>query len=288
MPEEVASAAPPAEEQAPSAPEAAETQEGESERDGNEWLRETAQGLIYSRPLDTAARSQQLSDARAELNRGRRGKGTEEKPPEASDKPQTEEASASSEPPPSAREADDQEFQRRVQAEVDRREAVRRQRDQAQQERVLRQTNPTEYARLKEQQEAAQQQGNSVFTALQSISRQFDDATVKPLMDALPSDEVRNEMLKDSGHGIPGRKEIVTRAIERLKKLAYEEGFTKGKESAGKSLRKSSAFRKEILAELRGSDEEDEPDVALANGSVDGSSFDMNDWMRSVTGRRNR
>jgi hypothetical protein len=282
-------AAPPAEEQAPSAPAPAEETADQSETpDGNNWLRETAQGLIYSRPLDTAQRSKELEDARAELRRGRRNKGTEGDSPKAEREPDApNEAEPEQEPPSSSRESDDQEFQRKVQAEVDRREAVRRQRDAAQQERNLRQQDPTAYARLKEQQEQQAASATSLTNALQTLSRQFDDATVTPLMQALPSDDIRNEVLKDAGHGLPGRKEIVTRALKALRKAAYDEGLAKGKETAQKSLRRSSAFRKELLSELRG--EEDEPEVALGNGTAgSGEDWDMNDWMRGQVFGRGR
>jgi hypothetical protein len=290
--ETAAPAAPPAEEQAPSAPAPAEETADQSEPpDGNNWLRETAQGLIYSRPLDTAQRSKELDEARAELRRGRRNKGTEGDAPKAEREPDApNEAEPEPEPPSSPRESrdgDDQEFQRKVQAEVDRREAVRRQREAAQQERTLRQQDPTAYARLKEQQEAQAASATSLTNALQTLSRQFDDATVTPLMQALASDDIRNEVLKDAGHGLPGRKEIVTRALKALKKAAYDEGLAKGKETAQKSLRRSSAFRKELLSELRG--EEDEPEVALGNGTAgSGEDWDMNDWMRGQVFGRGR
>src|SRR5215831_16415324 len=70
MPEE-APAAPAAEaESAPSpAPAQAEAQEAPN---GNDWLRDSVEGSLYSRTLDTSSLRQQREDARAELRRGRR------------------------------------------------------------------------------------------------------------------------------------------------------------------------------------------------------------------------
>lgn len=285
MPEETA--APPAEPTEGAAPSAAEggAPEPDDRPDPNAWIRQTAQGLIYSRPLDTAAdKSKQWDEANAELRRYRRN-GKEETPqPSERDQAQPE----PKEEPPSPKVDGDQEFQRRVQAEVDRREALRAQRNKQQQERELRRTNPTEYAKLKEQEEAQEGQAGALSRALVTLSQQFDDATVTPLMQALKTDDERNECLKDAGHGLPGRKEIVTRAIERLRKSSYDEGYAKGKTDAEKGVRRSnSSLRKELLAELRA--EDDEPELVPGNGRGNGSSeVDMNDWMRAALGRRTR
>jgi hypothetical protein len=169
-----------------------------------------------------------------------------------------------------------------VQAEVDRRDAVRRQRAQQQQERELRQKDPQAYAQLKEQQDQQQNAAGGLSDALMLLSKQFDDAAITPLVKAL-DEKVRETVLKDPGHGIEGRRTIVTRAVEALKKAAYDEGFAKGKESAQKTLRRSTAFRKELLTELRG--EEDEPELAPASGNGVGGDWSMNDWMRAMTGR---
>jgi hypothetical protein len=84
-------------------------------------------------------------------------------------------------------------------------------------------------------------------------------------------------------HGIPQRKLLVTEGLAALKKAAYEEGLAKGREEARRTLRKNPSFRKELLSELRG--EEDEPDLAPANGSSRDTDWDMNSWMRQMTGR---
>lgn len=282
MPEEATAAPPAAEEQAPSAPATTDESQQSEQPDGNNWLRETAQGLIYSRPLDTAKRSEEWADANAELRRGRRN-GKEDKPSEEAKDGTPKEV----EPPSSAREADDAEFNRRVQAEVDRREAVRRQRAETQYERDLRQKDPQAYAKYKEQQERQNANSGALSNALRALSSEFDDAAVKPVMDAL-SEETRNTILGKAVnvHGVAQRKLLVSEGVKALQKAAYDDGFAKGKESAQKSLRRSSSFRKELLSELRG--EEDEPENVLANGNPGGGDWDMNDWMRQMTGRRGR
>jgi hypothetical protein len=285
MPEETAQEAPPTTEApAPSPPDAADA---DDKADGNQWLRETAQGLIYSRPLETAKRSDEWAEADAELRRGRKGAKEEGTRPEGEgeSKPAPPAAPEPKESEPSPREGDDRDFERRVQAEVDRREAVRRQRADTQQEQRLRRENPQEYARLKEEQESAAQRAAGLTGALKQLTDSFDEASIRPLLEALP-EPTRNAVLSKAAnaHGLEQRKLLAKEGIAALKQSAYDEGFAKGKESAQKSLRKSSSFRNEMLSELRGA--EDEPEVALANGTAGGGGdWDMNDWMRAMTGR---
>jgi hypothetical protein len=283
MPETESPAPPTEEAPAPSAPEATESDGDKAS--GNEWLRETAQGLIYSRPLDSAKGSSEWADANAELRRGRRNGNVREDTKEETrpDGEGDDEATPRDEPRPSE-EKDDAEFSRRVQAEVDRREAVRRQRAESQQEARLRRENPQEYARLKEQQEQQNTAAGALTNALATLANQFDDAAVKPLMDELDEKARSTILSKAAGvHGVPQRKLLVTEGVAALKKAAYEEGLAKGREEARRTLRRNPSFRKELLSELRG--EEDEPELAPSNGSSRDTDWDMNSWMRQMTGR---
>jgi hypothetical protein len=286
MPEEAAAPAtqeaPPTDSPAPEAE--AEQSAGAS---GNDWFREQISGRVVAPAESRGSRNRQWDDANAELRRGRAKRDddaaadpeTDEEAPKADEQPKEPEKSASR-----PERDEDEEFQRRVQAEVDRREAVRTQRAEAQKERELRRTNPAEYAKYKEQQEANSVHIDSLMGSLKMLSSQFDDAAITPLVSALP-EEARAEVLKEPGHGIDGRKEIVRRSIEALKKASYDEGVKAGKNQAQKSLRRNPSFRKELISEIR--DAEDEPELAASNGSVGGrgDDWDMNDWMRSMTGR---
>jgi hypothetical protein len=291
MPEETEA---PATQEAPAtdAPAEADGAEQESARSGSDWFREQISGRSTAPVESKPSRNRQWDEANAELRRGR-GKRDEDaaeagesdaEAPEADQQPKERESAASR-----PERDDDEAFQRQVQAEVDRREAVRNQRAESQRERELRRTNPQEYAKYKEQQEANSAHIESLMGSLKMLSGQFDDAAITPLVTALPETE-RAKVLNDPGHGIDGRKEIVRRSIEALKKTSYDEGVKAGKNQAQKSLRQSPAFRKELLSEIRG--EDDEPELAASNGTVNGNGgggdWDMNDWMRSVTGRSSR
>jgi len=276
MPEETTTAPAPEAPEAPPADGAADEHDGE--QSPNNWFRETALGLT-ARPLEVTDRKQQWDEANAELRRGRRDR--KEPDADAQEKPAQPDQKAD-EATASRTERDERDFERQVQAEVDRREAVRRQRAESQRERDLRQTNPEEYAKYKEQQEQANLANQNVANTLRSMATMFDDAAITPLVQSL-DEKVRESVLKDAGHGMDGRKTIVERAIKALKQASHDEGYAKGKAEAQKSLRRSSAFRKELLTELR--DGEDEPELAPSSGTAGGNDWDMNDWMRAMTGR---
>lgn len=288
MPEEIqqstAEAPAPDTEPAPSPPAESGEQEGGTSQ-GNSWLRETAQGLIYSRPLDTAKRNEEWSEANAELRRGRKGKA-EDKPSEEGAESAPETQPGEKPEPPSPEESGDKEFERKVQAEVDRREQVRRQRADVQMEERLRRENPTEYARYKEQQAQNNLAANTLASTLRKLSGDFDEAAIKPLMDSL-SDTERNLVLSKAAntHGIPQRKVLVEEGLKAFKKAAYEEGLKKGRDEARSGLRRSKQFRDELMSEIRGADEE--PEHVLANGTArQDHDWDMNDWMRIQLGKR--
>ena len=157
-----------------------------------------------------------------------------------------------------------------------------------QNEERLRRENPTEYAKYKEQQAQQVNAANTLQSTLKQLSQDFDEAAVRPLMDAL-EESTRNDILSKAAsvHGIPQRKVLVEEGVKALKKAAYDEGYKKGQEAAQKNLRRSRSFRDELMSELRGAEEE--PEHVVANGTAGGDrDWDMNDWMRSMSGRRSR
>ena len=189
-------------------------------------------------------------------------------------------------PSPWSPPASPEEEARRVQAEVDRR-AARAQKQQAQQtraqqralleqqEREARQTDVYKATELREQLDAmaAQEQ----FVA--GLVGAYDQSTLDPLVGALPEPE-RAALLSDAPTGMEGRKALVEKAVASIK--------AQGAREAEARLRKSAAFRKQVLADwrrgLHGDDDApDEPELvsgAGTNGHRGGPS--MNDWLRSA------
>jgi hypothetical protein len=193
--------------------------------------------------------------------------------------PETPDAAPSPWAPPASRE----EEERRVQAEVDRR-AARAQKAQAQQtraqqravleqqEREARQTDVYKATELREQLDAmaAQEQ----FVA--GLVGAYDQSTLDPLVSSLPEAE-RGALLQDAPTGMEGRKALVEKAVQAIK--------AQGAREAEARLRKSAAFRKQVLADWRRGlhGEEDAPDEPELVGGTNGhrSGPTMNDWLRA-------
>lgn len=182
--------------------------------------------------------------------------------------------------PPTSKE----EEERRIQAEVDRR-AARAQRQQAeqgrltraqqlalleQQEREARQTDVYQAAQLRDQLDAHRQQEEFVH----GMVRAYDAVSLDPLVLALPEGE-REAFLQDVPPGLDGRKALVERAIDRIKAHARAEAEAK--------LKRSGAFRKQVLAEWRQTPAEDggddEPELVNGTGGHR-PGLSMNAWLR--------
>lgn len=141
-----------------------------------------------------------------------------------------------------------EELDRRVQAETDRRESKRAQVAREAERKRLRDEDPWAYAeqdRLSEQTAEADGQIGSLFA---NIGTQHDRYTLDPLIDVLPAAE-RDRILKieGAGTGLDGRKLIVNESLKSLEKHWKAEGA----KDAEAKLRRNSAFRKQLLAEIR-------------------------------------
>ena len=141
-----------------------------------------------------------------------------------------------------------EELDRRVQAETDRREAKRLQTANAERRRKLRDEDPFAYAdedRKSEQLGTANQQVTDFFG---NISREHDKVSLDPLVMSLPDAERKRILgLEGAGVGLDGRKLVVTEALKSLERHWKAEG----KKEAEASLRRNPAFRKQILGESR-------------------------------------
>ena len=155
-----------------------------------------------------------------------------------------------------------EELDRRVQAEADRREARRAQAQRAQARRELRDTDPWQYA---EQERAEEQQSltqGQIQGFLQTIGVEHDRVSIDPLFLALPkAEQQRIQNLEGAGRGLQGRRLVVTETIKALEKHWKAEGA----KDAENKLRRNQAFRKQLLAEARG--EGTDPDVLPAISS---------------------
>lgn len=159
-----------------------------------------------------------------------------------------------------------EEFNRAVQAETDRRlEKWNREQARARQEReekALRQNDPYAYAKLMEEREAEntrlQQQLEATTTFATGQVRQYDTMVLDPLLSAL-SDGERKRILTNVPAGIPGRGQVASEAIKTLRREAHAQGMA----SARKALMQDQAFIKEVLARYGGIRQEPDSNPAM-------------------------
>jgi hypothetical protein len=161
-----------------------------------------------------------------------------------------------------------EELDRRVQAEADRREYKRQADARAQQRKQLRDTDPWAYAEEERKAEEAAQSDQSVAKWFQGLSSEHDRVAIDPLIETLPPRE-RERILKmdGAGQGLKGRKLVVTEAMKSLEKHWKAEG----EKAAERKLRSNAAFRKQVLAESRGQTVEPELLPAMSASEADQS-----------------
>lgn len=197
---------------------------------------------------------------------------------------------------------------RRVQAEVDRREAKRK-RDQAvadkqtqdqqtraaqraEQERLdaLAREDPYQFAEESLAQKQANERAEQFSTLLRNTATEFDRHLLDPVMTLLPAQE-QQRILGQGVHGLEGRSAAMQEGLRTLQARWQTEGSQRARADLLKTadqdpeirqrLLANPAVRKQLLAELRGSDED--PDVIESRPSGDRGRGDMNSFLRRAT-----
>lgn len=186
-----------------------------------------------------------------------------------------------------------EEFERRLQAETDRRLAKQKKEDEEraarEREVELRRTNPFEYARLMEAKEQELEASREETKRLSEVvSKQlffYDRNVLDVFVGALPESE-RKKVIADA-EGIEGRKATATQTLKALRSSWLAEG----RASAKAELMKDQTFIKEILARYGASTPE--PAAApvavrpAASDAAEDTNARMNSWMReSAKGSR--
>ena len=155
-----------------------------------------------------------------------------------------------------------EELERRIQAETDRREAKRATDIRRQARRELRDKDPWAYAEQDRQEEQAADQTAGVQSFFANVGSAHDRVSIDPLVEALPKPEVERIMkLQGAGVGLEGRKLVVREALKSLEKHWKAEGAR----DAEAKLRRNSAFRKQVLNEGRAT--VSEPDLLPGTAS---------------------
>ena len=174
-----------------------------------------------------------------------------------------------------------EELERRVQSETDRREAQRAARARQDERKRLRDEDPWAYAAQDREAEQQQNQSQGLTEFFANVGTQHDRIAIDPLMEALPQKERQRIMgIEGAGKGLDGRKLVVSEALKSLEKHWKAEGE---KEAEGK-LRRNSAFRKQVLSEARGNISE--PDLLPAFSGPSPADKQMSDIFREYYGWR--
>lgn len=141
-----------------------------------------------------------------------------------------------------------EELDRRVQSETDRREYRRQQAAQEAERRRLRDEDPWAYAEQDRTAEQAAQANGQISTLFSQIGTAHDQHTLDPLVMQLPDAERQRILgLQGAGLGLAGRKLIVEEGLKALEKHWKAEGA----KEAESRLRRNPAFRKQVLGETR-------------------------------------
>lgn len=183
--------------------------------------------------------------------------------------------------PTAQRTITDDELQRLIQSEVDRREARRNKELRDAERRRLRDEDPWQYAEQERQQEQVLQQDTQLTEALQGIAQIHDSIALVPMLELLDTKEQeRIKSLPGAGVGIDGRKLLATETLKSLEKHWRAEGA----KDAEAKLRRNQSFRKQVLAEFNGGSGEPEqvPNGSYAQPRT--SSQEVNDMLRKQLG----
>jgi hypothetical protein len=155
-----------------------------------------------------------------------------------------------------------EELDRRVQAETDRREAKRAQEARARARKELRDSDPWQYAEQERQEEQLGQTNEQLVQFFSNVGTEHDRYAIDPVVELLPQTERERIMkMENAGRGLEGRKLVVKESLKALEKQWKAEGA----KDAERKLRSNPAFRKQVLSEIRGSTVE--PDLLPSYGS---------------------
>lgn len=188
-----------------------------------------------------------------------------------------------------------QRIQRAAQAEADRRDAKRQQeaeqRRQLEERRRLRREDPFQYAQndeeteqaLLKQQADAQEKLAERMALLGQAGSQYDRAILDPIVAAVPEAERKRILsLDNAGLGLEGRKLLASESLKALE----AHWKAQGAREAEQKLRRNPAFRKQVLAELRG--QHPEPELLLGTPDGNGHDDNVSDILRASIGYQRR
>jgi hypothetical protein len=170
-----------------------------------------------------------------------------------------------------------EELDKRIQAETDRREAKRANEARAAERRRLRDEDPWAYAEQERQAEKVAEVDGQVTGTLTNIGATHDRYTLDPLVEMLPDAEKKRILgIEGAGVGLDGRKLIVNESLKALEKHWRADEATK----AESRLRRNPAFRKQLLNEVRTGITPEPEFVPSGNGSGGNANGSVSNLLR--------
>jgi hypothetical protein len=176
------------------------------------------------------------------------------------------------------------ELEERINAEGNRREALRLAKDERTRRKLVRDSDPLQYAEEERQREAVQEAQEANLATLQQYFAAYDRHTLLPLLNRLPAD-VRARLAEELGggvEGLEGRQRLVDGGLDKWEAAIRADERAK----AARGLRSNPAARKQALLEEYDQAPPSEPEVGGFGGAGGGRDLDMNAQLRALL--RNR
>jgi hypothetical protein len=173
----------------------------------------------------------------------------------------------------------EEELQRYVQSEADRRDARRNADAKAAERRRLRDTDPFAYAAEERKAEELAQSTGSLEKFVMDVGTEHDRASIDPVVELLPREARERILAMDgAGKGLQGRKLVVSESLKELEKMWKAAGA----KDAEDRLRRNPAFRKQVLNESRRGGQE--PDFITGTASSTTNGQRVSDLLRDQLG----
>lgn len=170
------------------------------------------------------------------------------------------------------------ELDRRVQAETDRREAKRAAEAARAQRKKLADEDPFQLAEDIKREMSHEEAADQVRRIHTNVMEAYDRDLLDPLVGRLPQEEAAKLVKEIDATGTKGRGKLQIAIVDALVKRAKAEG---AKEAEAK-LRKNPALLKQLLLQDR--EAEDEPEPTEGTGAGRTGAVDMNNVIREMAG----
>ncbi len=175
------------------------------------------------------------------------------------------------------------ELEERLNAEANRREALRLAKEERTRRKLVRDSDPIQFAEEERQREATEEAQQANLAQLQQYFNAYDQHTLLPLLNRLPAD-VRQALAEELGggvEGLEGRQRLVDGGLDKWEAAIRADERAKAARGLRSTIRENPAARKQAL--LAEADEAPAPDPEVGGfGASGGRDLDMNAQLRAL------